>query len=349
MAINGKNQITALTSTRAIAAIMVFIYHYGSWAQPFISMSPKNLIRNGNIAVNYFFVLSGFVLYIAHAGKPLNYLPYIVKRLARIAPLYWVALAATLAISYWFNYAPITANVVQQTLYSALFLQSYIPNYALTLNIPAWSLSIEMFFYLVFPALLFAAHKKFKVFATAGIILYLASQLIHLHYYPIRGQLGDNILDTVFFSPIIHINQFIIGMLGGYIYQKTIDRPLNIPFIPAAVLAIVALVLACKPPTISMQVGLLSPLFLLMIIALAKRRSAILEWRPLVYLGEISYGIYILQYPVYGALYLLNNHYFNFNGTILFYAGLTMLILTSELLYRIIEMPVNNWAKRFGK
>src|SRR5436190_9360336 len=114
-----KPQINALTATRAFAAIMVFIHHYGYNLFPF-SLCEK-LFHSGNIAVSYFFVLSGFVLYISYREKDISYLDYLKRRVARIAPVYWLALALFVMFSFWFSGYVLTGNLVKQIAYSALF------------------------------------------------------------------------------------------------------------------------------------------------------------------------------------------------------------------------------------
>src|SRR4051812_17074411 len=95
-----RYQIDSLTSTRAVAAIMVFIHHFGREIFPF-SKWPK-VFSSGNLAVSYFFVLSGFVLYIGYHGKNFSYGDFLKRRIARIVPIYEIALflAVFFAVRY---------------------------------------------------------------------------------------------------------------------------------------------------------------------------------------------------------------------------------------------------------
>ena len=339
MSTGAKTQIGALTSTRAIAAVLVVIHHYGSGLYPF-NLS-GNLFRSGNIAVSYFFVLSGFVLFIAHAGKQVYYFEYLKRRVARIFPLYYVALLLTIGV--FLLMPPLPVNMARQVLYSALFIQSYFPGYALSLNLPAWSISIEMLFYLIFPFLLLTQQRSIKFFAALCVCFYVISQCIHLYYFPQRSQISDNILDTVFFNPLIHLNQFMIGMIGGYFFKRVEHKPLLAGYISPLVFTLVFTLIALRPGQVSYHTGLIAPLFMLLIFCIARSRSAFLNLPFFVFLGEISYGVYILQYPVFKYLEMLNEKIHFIHPDLFFYFSLIVLMTTAALLHYTIERPFRRW------
>lgn len=84
-----KNNIDSLTSTRAIAAIVVVFFHFApATGVHFID----NLIRSGNLAVSYFFVLSGYIMYVSYNNNPVSYGQFIKRRVARIVPIYWTSI-----------------------------------------------------------------------------------------------------------------------------------------------------------------------------------------------------------------------------------------------------------------
>src|ERR1035437_10821131 len=95
-----RYQINSLTATRAIAAIMVFIHHFGRDIFPF-NRCPS-VFTSGNIAVGYFFMLSGFVLYITYYLKDISFGDYIKKRISRIVPIYEIALLLTIFFAVYF-------------------------------------------------------------------------------------------------------------------------------------------------------------------------------------------------------------------------------------------------------
>ena len=330
-------QINALTSTRAVAAIMVVIHHYGKQLFPF--NQTKNLFQSGNLAVSYFFVLSGFVLFVAHWDREVNYITYLRRRAGRILPLYYVALAAVIALMLWQGDVPL--NMKRQVAYSVLLIQSYMPGYALTLNGPAWSISVEMLFYLLFPWLLWLMLRHLKVFAALWVVLFVTAQALHMHYFEQRHSLPDAIVDPLFFGPYTHMSQFMTGMIGGYIYNKMRQRPQWPWYVPPVVAVITFTLIACRPDNISYHVGLIAPVFMLLIIAIAKVKAPIMNLPVLVFMGEISYGIYILQAPVYRGVDMFFKHYMPSAGEVsVFWSSMVVLIVLSAILYKVLEQPL---------
>ena len=335
---NGS-QINALTATRAVAAILVFIHHFGTGVFPF--NKAVYFFSSGNIAVGYFFVLSGFVLYISYSNKDISYSSYISKRIGRIVPVYWIALLlAVLAGVIYYSYNWHSWQAFREFTYSALFIQAWIPSYPMCLNGPGWTISIEMFFYFIFPFLLLLQKKNLKIFAALTVVLYTLAQYFHLKYYPDRHSLPDNIVDTVFFNPVMHINQFMIGMIGAYLYGLMKNKGKNLKWLPFVLFAVIVFLIAERPENISYQVGLISPIFMVFIISIALCQPRVLNYKPLVYLGEISYGIYILQQPVYKLAGNFNTLHLHIPPDIFFWLALLLLIAIASFSYNYIEVPL---------
>ncbi len=333
-----KTQINALTATRAFAAIMVVIHHFGSELYPF-TLS-KNIFHAGNIAVSYFFVLSGFVLFIAYNGKGISYADYFKRRIARIAPAYYLSLILMIFVSIGFLKYSLNATAVKEIGLSALFLQGYVPSFPLVLNSPAWSISVEMLFYMLFPAFLLLLNRNKGVFVAITAVLFVLAQYFHLKYYEQRWSLPDSIVDTVFFNPVMHISQFMIGMLGGWLYLKASLSKWFFKGSSSVLFILILLLIAYRPDSISYQVGLIAPVFMLFILSTAIADPKILNARQLVFLGEISYGIYILQFPVFKLLLALNTTYMHIPAGWLFFMGLVVLLLAATLSYYLLEQPL---------
>ncbi len=333
------SQINALTATRAVAALLVFIHHFGTDVFPF-SLAPY-FFGSGNIAVGYFFVLSGFVLYISYTGKDFSYGNYLSKRIGRIVPIYEIALLLAVYDGVaFFNYNLHSAQSVKEILYSAFFVHAFIPSYPLVLNGPGWTISIEMFFYVLFPLLLVLQNKNIRIFIVLTILLFIASQYFHLKYYPQRRALDDNIVDTVFFNPVIHLSQFLLGMIGGYIYNARKNFARLPGWLPSVLFVVIVLLIAYRPENISYHTGLIAPLFMLLIIGIAINQPRMLGVKPFVYLGEISYGIYILQQPVYKYFDAINKAHWHMPKQYFFWLALALLLLIASATYYTIEMPL---------
>ncbi len=332
-----KQQIKALTATRAVAAIMVYIHHYGGGVFPF--SKSNHIFQSGNLAVSYFFVLSGFVLYTSHQEKHINYREFMIRRIARIVPLYLFALLLCASLPLLLPIGSVPENITRQFLYSALFLQAFIPNYALILNAPGWSLSVEMFFYVLFPLFMLMKRKNIKVFFLLTVVLFIFSQAVHLWYFPEKDTLSSEKQDLLFFNPLIHINQFLIGMAGGYIYGKLKDKPYKLFFVPTILFSLIMFLIAHRPANVSYHTGLIAPLFMLFILSVALKQDKYLGASAFVFLGEISFGIYILQKPVHDFLSYVNPRYLHITPQYFFYFSLGMLVLFAAICHYFIEKP----------
>ena len=340
-----RNQINALTATRAVAAVMVFIHHFGREVFPF-NRFPA-VFTSGNLAVGYFFLLSGFVLYISYNQKEFGYGDYLRKRIGRIVPVYELALLLTIVFAvYYHNYDIHTTQSLKEISYSAFLIQAFIPSFPLVLNGPGWTISVEMFFYLLFPLMLLIQKRSIQLFATITVVLFVIAQYFHLRYFPDRRSLPDNIVDTVFFSPFIHFSQFLLGMIGGYIFNRIKDTAPRIHLLPLGLFVVIILLIAYRPENLSYHVGFIAPLFLAMIISIAINNTRTLNFRPLVYLGEISYGIYILQQPVYTFCDVMNQRHLHIPKLYFFYLVLAALITAAAASYHIMELPLRKWISK---
>lgn len=339
-----RAQVKALTSTRAVAAIMVVIHHFGQGIYPFTLST--NLFHCGDIAVSYFFVLSGFVLYISYVSTPVSYADYIKRRIGRIVPLYLFALLFFISVAVLFLGYAMHGNAVKEIILSALLLQAYVPSYPLVLNSPAWTISVEMFFYILFPFCLLLMKKNLRYFIILTAVLFLVAQYFSLKYYPARWSLPDNIVDTVFFNPVMHISQFLVGMAGGYIYLQLRPVALRYQWTPVVLFVAIVLLIAYRPANVSYEVGLIAPVFMLFIVSVAMRDPKWMNAGFFVFLGEISYGIYILQFPVFKLLESLNSRYVHLYPPFLFFSGLLILIMVAASTYFMIEKPLRNFINK---
>ncbi len=343
-----NNRIDALTATRGFAALMVVIFHFGCNVFPFSYCD--RFFSGGNFAVSYFFVLSGFVMYMAYHSKEVDYGIYLRRRVARIVPLYLFAILLMI-LPQVYNYLAygtgLEENFLSKLLLNITLMQAYVPGYALTLNIPGWSLSVEMFFYLLFPLLLLLQKKNEKRFVWITAIVFFLSQFVHLFLIKLFSQPTAQQHDLIYYNPIMHINQFMIGICGGFFLAVIRRKGIRL----SALIFLVAIIMLISflPRSISIHNGLLAPVFLLLILAVAVNPSKALESRPLIFLGEISYGIYILQLPVNQFATMLNTQYLHLGDVSFFYFYLVLLLLVCTLCYYVIEQPFATLINRRKK
>jgi peptidoglycan/LPS O-acetylase OafA/YrhL len=326
-----KVNIPQLTFTRFLAATSIVLFHFGLDVFPFNLPEVRYAFSHANLGVSYFFVLSGFIL-------------TVVYRLVMIV----VAVAI---------YSPEEFSVTKAVLHTFM-QQAWFPQYIRTLNVPGWSLCVEAIFYLSFPLLLPVLAKK-RISKVFGISLIVWVISFVLYYFLFEGKNENelqykNILSYSY--PLMHINNFILGMAGGLAYKT--GRPVFIQSNATAVFllaiaAIFTLFFVPNPVIENAHAGLMAPLFLLFILSLSYDASFIsrLFSNPfLILLGEISYGIYIFQVPLsnwfYGLILALN---ISLTKIQYVYSYILFLFLFSAVVYFTFEKPARIFLnKSFG-
>lgn len=166
-----KKLINSLQVFRGLAALAVVVHHTSVSTDAFVETVPAGWLRLfdlGALGVDFFFVLSGFIIMHAHmreAGKPAAIKPYLVKRLARIFPAYWPIGLALLGLYAAMPGMSASGGREFSYLSSVLLLPADLPP-ALSV---AWSLVHELLFYAVF-MLWFVSRRAFGF----GLVLWAA-------------------------------------------------------------------------------------------------------------------------------------------------------------------------------
>ena len=334
------NYIKQLTFLRFLAAVLVVLFHYGRNTWPFNTNEISKVVLEGSIAVSFFFFLSGVVLAVNYINKSnFNYRDFIIKRIARIYPVYLLAFIITLILAMLVNNSyPKGLSILLQI----LGFHAWVPGICLEINYPAWSISVEMFFYLLFPLIVFL-FKKIKTSQITIIVILIWVISSFQHYYFVNNLYEVNnikIEQFILYFPLWHLNIFLTGMLAG-IYINKIKK---INFLTArslyltGILIFFAVFLIDNPFIKYVHNGLLAPVFFLIIIGLSFDNSLItkaLSNNKLILLGNASYSIYILQWPLFIVFSKILNKE-SLNG-IYFYIYLITLIIISIIVYLFFE------------
>ena len=204
-----KMRIDSITIFRFIAALIVINFHFGKTLLDW----PRILIA-GSEMVTFFFVLSGFVMSYSYLPRK-NIIPteFWISRFKRLSPAYYVALILSSVL------LP-QDNDIRSFALSALYLQSWIPPYAPRLNGPAWSVSVEIFFYLMFPVIVWGIrHRRLSAFQVCigACAFWLVSEIMLL------GLLNSRLDVTppsiyyylIYFFPLSYFSSFCLGVAGG--------------------------------------------------------------------------------------------------------------------------------------
>jgi exopolysaccharide production protein ExoZ len=197
-----RKKLNLIQALRGIAAILVVCYHTGTlYSKNLNWLVFNNTFKFGHTGVNFFFVLSGFIIYYIHykdLGKPSQLPSFIYKRFTRIFPVYWVILIVKL----FAKHIDIFSIVL------AFFL---IPVKEAYITV-SWTLSYEIFFYTCFGVLIYCLNKYTKIlFSILGSVIFIRIIAIVAGY----NVSFENFYLSFLFNP--HIIEFIMGVLAGYI------------------------------------------------------------------------------------------------------------------------------------
>lgn len=360
-------QIHSLTPLRGVAALVVTIYHLGFYLPELRSHATYALFYSGYLGVDFFFLLSGFILthvYGANFVKAVSWQEYrrfIWARLARIYPLHLFVLLLLLVIvslSKWLTgsvfFLPFfTSNELRfsvESFWSNLFLINnlQVHNY-LSWNQQAWSISTEWAAYLLFPFFIpYLVRLPILQLAIASlgfVILWLLEP--HFGHLPFALNYGL----------IRCLSEFLIGIVLYTVYQRAYGRfLLGSDFVMLSLILLLAVVFH-QPEVMKFWAV---PLFALLILAAAWNTGffdRLLNTRVFLWLGNISYSIYMLHFLCLEGIYWLWHYYLKYFfgewfGTSMAYSMiLTIMLVTvlmvSWLTYMMVELPARQFLKKW--
>lgn len=333
---NRTNQIPALDGLRGIAVLMVLAAHLGfagHWA---------------DLGVDVFFVLSGFLITRIlmaqrEAGQPLK--GFYVRRAGRIFPLYFLFMAIMFACYGWhwdiLAAATYTTNMVPMS-----WAQRHPASNAPIAQV--WSLCIEEHFYLLWPfAVMFLPRRKAivaaSVVAAGSLALCFAVDFAQVHYWP-AWWVPQRASGPTWF----HATTLTVGGLLALCESKLIAKPKQIAALAvAAIVGAVAITpllrgLLTMPNEWGNGTGMATHAMEAVAVFCGAwwlsttPARVVLELKPLCYVGQISYGLYLLQLPALMISECLGVHWI---------VGVAALFMVCAASFRWFESPVRDWAR----
>jgi peptidoglycan/LPS O-acetylase OafA/YrhL len=370
-----NKQLGALTSLRGIAALIVVIFHFAYYTLPLTGIvlsAHSNFFRNGYLAVDLFFMLSGFIMAYVYVDQfsngvsKSNYWEYLRSRFARIYPLHLFTLTSLVCLEivkiFLPNFHAFTDTFTFKSLLANIFLlQAFDLNAPPLLrgitywNEPAWSISVEFVIYCLFPFILFSLLKtKPKV---DSIVYLMALALLLLLIKCTTGTLS-----TIIGIPSIARCglECVLGIITYKIYRSDrYQQYLKLDFLAiAAAMTIATIMHIWVDRPHGLYDWLTLPAFSILILALATNSSGLIfklmNSSLLLYLGTISYSIYMVHWCL--AEFLKTFWLYKFQ--IVFGSDLTgdrslialglfipIVLFTASLTYQFIEVPMRKLLK----
>ncbi len=351
-----RNSIKSLTGLRFCAALLVFVSHLpGAFDEA--TFNPHTL---GFAGVGFFFVLSGFILTYVYIGREFSTRAFYIKRVARVWPLHLATAAIFLTFIYSLSIQIARPYGGWQLVLNTVLLQSWVPidRWVFCINGPSWSLSVEAFFYLMFPLLL-AGGVKSITRKLIAICLLTATAIAVLTFQDLPGFSQESQTFLIRANPIFRLYDFLTGMLAGALFVRSQSRPAasRLTFGTLAQCTAVALCagyywmcyLGFGMFTDSgsalakwIRIDGPAPLFAALIYIFASSRGGltrVLSWRPLEYLGEISYAFYLIHLPILTWVSKYQQNELSLSWLWMIAGCLLSALAAAMLLHHWVELP----------
>lgn len=322
------SRINSLSGLRAVAMLTVFCSHLSYLAETSFS-GLYSWISNGRFGVNFFLVLSGFMLALGYSNK-LNarsisgdYI-FVNKRIARIYIPYIITMLLAIPwYIYWVTSEEgsiIVHLLISRLLINIGMLQSVIPfeKYSISFNDVSWFISTIFFIYLFTPGIIRLNNKVAKSYTLLKLIFLVFAVLgCYCGVYMLIRQIeyvsfADRGLSIIYRSPIIRLFPFLIGIVAYNCYCHCGDLRVKEGSF-AETLGIAAFfvwwIMADKtglPTVVTECTDMLVSMFVILIFVFSRRGiiSRLLSGEKMLALGNISLEFYLVHYLVikYGIM-----------------------------------------------
>lgn len=347
-----SRKLDSIQFLRGIAVLLVVAFHFRQYINSVYAQSDlgDRLFGLGEVGVDIFFVISGFIIVYSSKNKENNTVSeFCIKRFFRLYPVYFLVLMLLVYLDSAQSYS--FSKIVKSLFLIPNDYNSIGPWYGFSLNLPAWTLTYEVMFYTLFAVSIGISHKYrtlLCVFLMVAIVS--ASQLYfrgHLQIDPITRDAGpDGLLRNLTFlsSPIVY--DFIFGMFIAEFYMWANDKLTGnkafIMFMVCIFWISVALIISGYNRGGGIERWGLYSFALVGSLVMLSKHIDIRFGSFWIMVGEMSYSIYINHMVVkkLSGIYLRGFGIYKANGGITLF--LILFILTfvmSYLTYSLIEKP----------
>lgn len=346
-------RLTAVDSLRGIAILMVIFAHTAGWIVPTAPWL-KQVAEIGPRGVQLFYVVSAFSLFLSYAQRKadgdFSYGAYFIRRIARIAPMFWIAVVLNVAIyglapRYW---APNGLSWSDVAL-TVFFANGFKPD-AITSVVPGgWSVAVETSFYLLLP-IFFVTVRSMRGALVAAAICLIAGTFACEWYvatfqtdYPEATRWLPYAFAWSLWLPS-QLPVFALGIVLFYIRDNMPrTRSLSVFWLALAVYLLAA---AMRAPAdgfarihVTASVGLV-----FLSLAVMNGDLRVLDNRVLQLVGKVSFSIYLLHMTILSVAHKLAERAgITETGNLRFFAAFCIIVpvcvAVSYCAYRLVELP----------
>lgn len=346
-----ENEIASLTSIRGMAAVWVVLFHFSEelfrTLPEFTFLKP--LLRAGGLAVPLFFILSGYVLGLRYRTKLSSpragaVLRFWVLRLGRIYPVHICTLAISLCLVARHGWPTQGGYTVASFVANCLLIHAWNYDFHLSWNYPSWSISSEWFAYLIFPLVAAFLGRAGRKRAVPLVIVACAMSAI---VYAFEEDLK--------FKGLVVVLPTFVGGVGLAITCPPSGSPIRLrPLAELGLLSVVLLPYAIDSGPLQKSMYLVFFFVLIAALGMSGNHSAAF-WRsrPLIYLGDISYSLYMTHAITITLLTrffpfdALRSHPMAVRIAAMMGCFVTILGVTAGM-YHMVERPMRELTRRLG-
>ncbi|WP_282069502.1 acyltransferase family protein [Olleya namhaensis] len=348
------NYIDAL---RGIAILMVIVHHtsqQGSVATPYWF---GKLCSLGTRGVQLFFVASAFTLYRSYRNRVLDENKHVknffIRRFFRIAPIYYLAILyfifhKQIGVPYWLGNQPLisSSNIVS----NVFFVNGISPYWINSLVPGGWSITVEVMFYTLFP-FLFLKIKNINNAFTFLIVTLLIKLVVQEFLIQFQMIPSDHIWrEFIYYNLTSQLPVFAIGIIMFFLIENF--KNFNLVSKKIKILSIILLLLqvGSKFDFLFVNHIFFAIIFLVFGVILSKGYLGFISNKVILYIGKISFSMYIIHFIVISWL-----KYFNFidftKNAILNYSIRLLLVVVisvvfSTVTYKLIEVKFQELGKK---
>ena len=331
-----NNRNTQIDALRGLAALTVMLYHYTYWfgkgeyaglmkldaflTRPFLS------IHWGAIGVPLFFMISGYVM-TSSAQRQKSVVQFLRNRFARLYPLFAISLSLSF-LAYW------VSNLTRHV--SVPVMPSFLLNVTMTpkllgdhfANGAHWTLEVELHFYLLISILIYLRRIKFLKLSLFSITVaeFLIKSTNAYNWFPGLWRID------LHFGLIHYTTYFLLGVIAGEGISKSLANK------------IICICCICDLFAWKAYPGLHCSLLYLCFLAAVHNKLTILDCKPLVFLGTISFSLYLFHGPIGYPLIAHLQPFVNINLLIALASSISI-ALSSILCYRV-EQPLYQYLRK---
>lgn len=357
--IKTTEKIDIIQVLRGIAVVMVIIFHFKDIIKPgeFLRRELDFLFDSGAAGVDLFFVISGFIMVFVTRKSTggIRYAKnFLIKRVLRIWPLYVIA-----TLTYTIIVAPVIANIsltiALKVLKSIFFIPlSYLnpPYFGYAYLGVGWSLNYEMYFYFLITISLLSGKYRWFLFAALIILTLLIIPIAYgnLTSRPLEARNYGSLLINLITNPIIW--EFVYGTIIGLLYITPASARILKRIFQSHIVVVMVIILALLQYFSGYYGGHgpfywgLSMAVVFMALVFYNREKSVKYPSLLIYLGDISFSVYLWHVPV--AIFITN--IFNLLslpeysfGAPTFFLTLFCTIILSHISYQLLEKKLHSF------